>query len=156
MVLRLVRKQQDFSRCDGGQCGNRGNVVGHRRELTPDSRITADSAPLGFYSGLCPPPCSSSFTASTRLARHAGSPLSTRVTTRGSTTTEPDTSESLGETWPMSGGPWVAGKPSKRGEPTWPPATQANARPHIHPNGKSDNPIPLTPGTRRRRLATSP
>jgi len=35
------------------------------------------------------------------------------------------------------------------------PATQANARPHIHPNGKSDNPIPLTPGTRRRRSATS-
>lgn len=112
-------------------------------ELTTDSRITTYSVPFGFYGGLCPAPCLSSFIASTRLARHAASPPVTRDTTGSSTTTEPDRSGSLGETW-------------KRGEPTWPPATQANARPHIHPNGNSDNPIPLTPGTRRRGSATSP
>jgi hypothetical protein len=63
------------------RAGDLWNVKGHLRDLTADSRITTRTTPLGFYSGLCPPPCLSSFNASTRLARHAGSPLATRVTT---------------------------------------------------------------------------
>ena len=64
----------------------------------------------------------SPFTASTRLARNAWSPLATRDTT-SSTTTEPDTSGTLEETWKEGGTDVAPGNPGNC-QASYPPKWQ--------------------------------